>query len=61
MKEQALPARVGKKLSRTELRKIKGGTAFACTIEQQEACTGLCITSCGPEAYCDRFCRCICV
>lgn len=59
MKHQQLPAKAGKKLTRDEMKKIKGGIArLACTIEQQEECSIECGATCG--GFCNQFCRCIC-
>lgn len=59
MKQQSTFLPTGKKLSRDDMKKIKGGTTkLACTMEQQEECSNECAITCG--GFCNQFCRCIC-
>lgn len=58
MKEQQKMIHSGKKLSGTELLKIKGGTPNGpCSVEQQQRCTVKCAATSG--GVCDTYCRCV--
>lgn len=58
MKQQQKVIQSGKKLSGTELGKIKGGTPIGpCSVEQQERCTVKCAATSG--GVCDTRCRCV--